>query len=99
MHDALVTAVVFATSYLGITLITREGGVAPIWIADAFIVFFVLRKPRSETPRIAAARLRLALVRSLAELHGGSLKIESVEGHGTTMTVAIPAEYKASLAA
>jgi signal transduction histidine kinase len=42
--------------------------------------------------------LGLALVRSLAELHGGAFRIESVEGQGTTVTVTLPlvaAERKA----
>ena len=43
--------------------------------------------------------LGLALARALAQLHGGSLKIESAEGHGTTVTVTIPAENRAPLAA
>jgi two-component system cell cycle sensor histidine kinase PleC len=43
--------------------------------------------------------LGLALVRSLAEMHGGQLRIESVEGRGTTVTVEIPLEYKMSLVA
>ena len=43
--------------------------------------------------------LGLALVRSLAELHGGQLRIESAEGRGTTVTVEIPVDFKVSLAA
>lgn len=43
--------------------------------------------------------LGLALVRSLSEMHGGTLKIESVEGTGTTVTVAIPRDDASSLAA
>jgi signal transduction histidine kinase len=38
----------------------------------------------------AGTGLGLALVRGLADLHGGSLKIESVEGQGTTVSVLIP---------
>jgi two-component system, cell cycle sensor histidine kinase DivJ len=34
--------------------------------------------------------LGLALVRALAEMHGGMLRIESVEGIGTKATVTIP---------
>jgi two-component system cell cycle sensor histidine kinase PleC len=42
--------------------------------------------------------LGLALVRALAELHGGTMKIESVETIGTTVSVSFPANAK-SLAA
>jgi len=34
--------------------------------------------------------LGLALVRGLTDLHGGSFKIDSVEGQGTTVTVQLP---------
>jgi signal transduction histidine kinase len=43
--------------------------------------------------------LGLALVRSLAEMHGGQLRIESVEGRGTTVTVEIPLDCKVVLVA
>jgi two-component system cell cycle sensor histidine kinase PleC len=43
--------------------------------------------------------LGLALVRSLAELHGGTMRIESVLGAGTIVTVEIPTRHTASLAA
>jgi two-component system cell cycle sensor histidine kinase PleC len=36
--------------------------------------------------------LGLAISRSLAELHGGSLRIRSVEGSGTVVTVRLPAQ-------
>ncbi|MBZ0215972.1 MAG: ATPase, partial [Fimbriimonadaceae bacterium] len=36
--------------------------------------------------------LGLAISRSLVELHGGELQLESVEGQGTTVTVTLPAE-------
>jgi signal transduction histidine kinase len=43
--------------------------------------------------------LGLALVRALAQLHGGAMKIESQEGCGTTVSVEIPAARAEILAA
>jgi signal transduction histidine kinase len=40
--------------------------------------------------RHAGTGLGLALVRGLVDLHGGSFRIESTEGHGTTATVMLP---------
>jgi PAS domain S-box-containing protein len=40
--------------------------------------------------------LGLALVKSLAALHGGDMTIESVEGEGTTVSVAVPASKPSS---
>ena len=42
--------------------------------------------------------LGLALVRGLADLHGGAMRIESVEGQGTTVTVTIPIKAPAAAA-
>jgi two-component system, cell cycle sensor histidine kinase PleC len=38
--------------------------------------------------------LGLALVRALAEIHGGAIKIDSILGKGTTVTVFIPAVHR-----
>jgi PAS domain S-box-containing protein len=43
--------------------------------------------------------LGLALVKSLAALHGGTMIIESVEGEGTTVTVVLPARKPDAAAA
>jgi signal transduction histidine kinase len=43
--------------------------------------------------------LGLALVRNLAEAHGGSLHIDSIEDTGTTVTVRLPLHQKAQAAA
>ena len=51
-YDGLTASVIFAASLLGIVLIVREGGVSPIWITNALIVCFVLRKPAEQAPRI-----------------------------------------------
>lgn len=63
---ALVAIVVFAASGIGIILLQHAGGVAPIWIADAFIVYFVLRRPQQETARIVAAGLAARFAAGLA---------------------------------
>jgi len=51
---SLVAATVFAASYAGIMLLTRGGGIAPIWVANAFLIFFILGQPRSQTWNILA---------------------------------------------
>jgi PAS domain S-box-containing protein len=43
--------------------------------------------------------LGLALVRSLAELHGGEMRIASIEGSGTTVSVSLPVSAPAARAA
>ena len=43
--------------------------------------------------------LGLALVRALSEKHNGSMRIESTEHVGTTVTVYLPASYAANIAA
>lgn len=45
----------------------------------------------SNTRRYEGTGLGLPLAKRLAELHGGSLQVESEKGHGTTVTVIIPA--------
>ncbi len=70
--------------------------------------------PASELPRIGQAfeqatnnpllasegtGLGLALVKSLMTLHQGSFTIESIEGQGTTVTVAFPVAAEESIAA
>jgi signal transduction histidine kinase len=46
----------------------------------------------SHTRRHEGTGLGLPLAQRLAELHGGSLVVRSVKGHGTTVTVTLPSE-------
>ncbi len=50
----------------------------------------------SNTRRFEGTGLGLPLAKRLAELHGGSLRIQSEKGRGTTVTVTIPAFRVAS---
>jgi signal transduction histidine kinase len=45
---------------------------------------------RGSAERRRGAGLGLSIVKSLAELHGGSVDIRSVEGEGTVVTVLLP---------
>jgi signal transduction histidine kinase len=49
-----VAVVVFVASYAGIAMIDRENGVAPIWIANAFLIYFTLRSPRDKSWQVLA---------------------------------------------
>jgi two-component system cell cycle sensor histidine kinase PleC len=41
--------------------------------------------------RFEGAGLGLSIAKALAELHGGTLHIQSAVGEGTTVTIALPA--------
>jgi signal transduction histidine kinase len=60
--------------------------------------FVQLRRSMAVTSQPGTG-LGLALVRALAEMHGGTMHIESVEGQGTTVNVAIPLATHSRLAA
>src|ERR1700679_1925737 len=69
-----VAVVVFAASYAGIAMIDRENGVAPIWIANAFLIYFTLRSPRDKAWRVLATG---ALARFAAGVAIGSTPISA----------------------
>ena len=65
-YDGLTAVVVFVASYLGIALIAREGGISPVWVANALIVYFVLRKSTDEAPRIVFIGIAARFLAGLA---------------------------------
>ncbi len=64
-------------------------GMSPDELAIAMTRFGQVDNSRGR--RFQGTGLGLPLSRSLAELHGGSLEVESAPGAGTTVTVAFPA--------
>jgi two-component system heavy metal sensor histidine kinase CusS len=61
-------------------------GIAPQHLSRVFDRFY-----RADSARSAGGTgLGLALVKSITDLHGGSAKIASEEGHGTTITLTFP---------
>ena len=77
-----------------------DGGAGRIAVADTGIGIPAADLPRLGRPfeqvdnvlhrKRPGSGLGLALSRSLAELMGGSLSVESVEGEGTTVTLSLP---------
>jgi signal transduction histidine kinase len=78
-----------------------EDGSLEIWVRDTGIGMsaqetLVALEPFGQVDSGLARRhdgtgLGLPLARSLVELHGGSLRIDSSKGNGTTVWVALPA--------
>ena len=60
-------------------------------LASAFVPFPRIARPEIADPQ-AGPGVGLALVRRYVELHGGAVRIESVEGSGTTVTCMLPQE-------
>jgi signal transduction histidine kinase len=99
--NLLTNAVRHAPSHGRITIGARqmESGAVEIWVADTgpgipeehlphvFERFYRADPSRQRTT--GGAGLGLAIVRQLAELHGGSARIESPEGGGTRVTVVL----------
>ena len=64
-------------------------GIPEYAVPRLFERFYRVPGTRSRTPE--GVGLGLALVKELVRLHGGSLKVESVVGRGSTFTVNLPA--------
>jgi signal transduction histidine kinase len=63
-------------------------GIPASEVPHVFERFHRLREPRARTHE--GTGIGLALVQELVKLHRGTIRAESVEGRGTTMTVSIP---------
>jgi len=53
------------------------------------------RGSRANEARGSGSGLGLAIVRSIVDMHGGRIAVESRPGHGTTFTVTLPANLRA----
>ena len=69
-------------------------GIPPEYQSRIFEKFF--RVPRVEDADTPGTGLGLALVREIAELHGGRVMVESVTGAGSTFTLRLPLNRKPS---
>lgn len=72
-------------------------GISPAHVAHLGEPFFQVDS--SLTRQLEGAGLGLAIVRGLAELHGGRLQIESAPGEGSCFTLVLPIDAEASVEA
>lgn len=73
--------------------VTDEGpGIPAADLEKVFERFYQVDSAR----RTGGSGLGLAIVRSIVRAHGGSVEVESDEGHGTCFTIRLPAELLAS---
>ncbi|MFT9056326.1 MAG: sensor histidine kinase, partial [Ethanoligenens sp.] len=74
----------------GVSLAVRDTGVGipPEDLTHVFDRFYRVDKARSRMQ--GGSGLGLAIVRSIAEAHHGTVQIESVPGHGTTVRILFP---------
>ena len=71
-----------------LTVIDTGIGMTPADVDQAFSQFF--RSPSLNDQSIAGVGLGLAITRSIVERHGGSIRLESSPGAGTTAVVELP---------
>ena len=73
-----------------ITVADTGIGIDPAELPRIFDRFF--RGSRASEARGSGSGLGLAIVRSIVEMHGGTVTVESRLGAGTTFRVALPAQ-------
>jgi signal transduction histidine kinase len=84
-----VSADVLADGRVLIRVVDSGRGFSPEELGNAFRPFPRVRSVDQADPA-AGPGVGLALVRRYIELHGGAVRIESEQGHGTTVTCMIP---------
>ncbi len=62
--------------------------------AGIFSKFYQIKEGRNGAHTIEGTGLGLYIVKNIIEAHGGSIEMESEEGHGTTMSFTLPMEDK-----
>lgn len=63
---------------------------------DLAHIFERFRRAENAAGKIPGTGIGLAAVRQIVDQHGGSITVESTEGHGTTFTVRLPLDPPAS---
>jgi signal transduction histidine kinase len=87
------TIAISATAEEGMMILSVTDPGMGIPAADLARVFTPFEKIHDQkTRRRSGAGLGLALVKSIAELHGGTVALSSVEGQGTTVTLRMPTQ-------
>jgi two-component system sensor histidine kinase KdpD len=76
--------------------VTDEGpGIGPDEIGQVFDKFY--RGATQLAGRAAGTGMGLAIARGIVEAHGGSIRAESLHGHGARFEISIPTEHKKML--
>ncbi len=74
--------------YVSVSVRDDGIGISPEDQAKVFDEFY--RARNEQTASITGTGLGLSLVKRLAEMHEGTVRVESVPGEGSTFTVSIP---------
>lgn len=85
-----VTVTITPPSRTDLSIIVQDtgDGIAPEEVPLVFDRFY--RTSQARQHRHDGSGLGLAIVRSIMELHGGSVTLTSIQGHGTTVTLVFP---------
>lgn len=82
--------VVLAVQHRRAIVTVRDSGpgIAASHLPHVFERFY--RADRARTPGVGGTGLGLAIAREIAQAHGGTVTVESIEGHGATFHLTLP---------